>query len=80
MKYPRMYTCMYFSFAELLNKYLEECEERKFIELIELLSCPNLLCTLYLKLSKVGDIVSANPLSFSADVLQFVLETAGYKT
>ena len=72
------------SFNKLLSKYrnhLKKCKARETIKSIavKLVSKYGLHFIPKAIVSRMGDIVSANPLSLPADVLQFVLEMAGYE-
>ena len=69
-------------FLDMYRHHLEKCKAREFIKTIavKLVSKYGLhFIPKTVLVSNLGDIVSANPLSLPADVLQFALELAGYK-
>ena len=71
-------------FSKPLNKYrshLKKCKAREVIKSIavKLVSKYDLHFILKALVSRLGDIVSANPLSLPADVMQFILEITGYE-
>ena len=69
-------------FLDMYRRHLKECKAREFIKTIavKLVSKYGLhFIPKTVLVSNLGDIVSANPLRLTADILQFGLELAGYK-